>query len=150
MNSRGRVVVVGAGPNGLAAAIVAAQAGFAVEVFEAEAEVGGAARTLPLTLPGYLHDFGSAVHPMAAASPFFQSLPLQAHGLEWIHFPAPLAHPLDDGTAVTLERDLNAARREQILTADSGRLMRPGRRASKAGGSVREGRHPVTGEAACA
>ena len=109
MNSRGRVVVVGAGPNGLAAAIVAAQAGFAVEVFEAEAEVGGAARTLPLTLPGYLHDFGSAVHPMAAASPFFQSLPLQAHGLEWIHFPAPLAHPLDDGTAVTLERDLSAA-----------------------------------------
>jgi phytoene dehydrogenase-like protein len=106
MTDRGRVVVVGAGPNGLAAAIVAAQAGFTVEVFEAEAEPGGAARTLALTLPGFLHDFGSAVHPMAAASPFFQSLPLRAHGLDWIHAPTPLAHPLDDGSAVTLERDL--------------------------------------------
>jgi phytoene dehydrogenase-like protein len=106
MSARGRVVVVGAGPNGLAAAIVAAQAGFTVEVFEAEADPGGAARTLPLTLPGFLHDFGSAVHPMAAASPFFQSLPLRAHGLDWIHAPTPLAHPLDDGSAVTLERDL--------------------------------------------
>ena len=112
MSDRGRVVVVGAGPNGLAAAIVAAQAGFAVEVFEAEAEAGGAARTLELTLPGFLHDFGSAVHPMAAGSPFFNSLPLHAHGLEWIHSPAPLAHPLDDGTAVLLERNLADAARE--------------------------------------
>ncbi len=109
--SRGRVVVVGAGPNGLSAAIVAAQAGFEVEVFEAEAEPGGGARTLELTLPGFHHDFGSAVHPMAAGSPFFNSLPLEAHGLEWIHPPAPLAHPLDDGTAVMLERGLGDAAR---------------------------------------
>jgi phytoene dehydrogenase-like protein len=112
MSKGGRVVVVGAGPNGLAAAIVAAQAGYSVEVFEAEPEPGGAARTLELTLPGYLHDFGSAVHPMAVASPFFQSLPLHEHGLDWIHSPVPLAHPLDDGTVVLLERDLMEAKRE--------------------------------------
>src|SRR5271169_6451113 len=104
-----RAAVIGAGPNGLAAAIVLAQAGLQVDVFEAEAQPGGAARTLELTLPGFLHDFGSAVHPMAAGSPFFSSLPLRDHGLEWIHSPAPLAHPLDDGTAVTLERDLGVA-----------------------------------------
>lgn len=102
-----RAVVVGAGPNGLAAAIVLAQAGLQVEVFEAEAQPGGGARTLDLTLPGFHHDFGSAVHPMAAGSPFFSSLPLRDYGLEWIHFPAPVAHPLDDGTAVVLERDLD-------------------------------------------
>jgi phytoene dehydrogenase-like protein len=66
-----RAVVIGAGPNGLAAAIVLAQAGLQVEVFEAESVPGGGARTLELTLPGFLHDFGSAVHPMAAGSPFF-------------------------------------------------------------------------------
>ena len=105
----GRAVVVGAGPNGLAAAIVLAQAGMQVDVFEAEAQPGGGARTLELTLPGFYHDFGSAVHPMAVASPFFSSLPLRNHGLEWIHSPAPLAHPFDDGTAITLEHDLEAA-----------------------------------------
>jgi phytoene dehydrogenase-like protein len=109
-NSR-RAVVVGAGPNGLAAAIVLAQAGLKVEVFEAEPQPGGGARTLELTLPGFRHDFGSAVHPMAAGSPFFSSLPLRDYGLEWIHFPAPVAHPLEDGTAVVLERDLNEAAR---------------------------------------
>ena len=101
--------MIGAGPNGLAAAIVLAQAGLQVDVFEAESQPGGGARTMELTLPGFLHDFGSAVHPMAAGSPFFTSLPLRDHGLEWIHSPAPLAHPLDDGTAVMLERDLGAA-----------------------------------------
>ncbi len=105
-----RACVVGSGPNGLAAAIVLAEAGLEVEVLEAEATPGGAARTLELTLPGFLHDVGSAVHPLAAGSPFFSSLPLQARGLSWIHSPAPLAHPLDDGTAVVLERDLAAAR----------------------------------------
>jgi phytoene dehydrogenase-like protein len=107
-----RACVVGAGPNGLSAAIVLAQSGVKVEVFEAEPEPGGAARTLELTLPGFLHDFGSAVHPLAAGSPFFLSLPLGKYGLEWIHSPCPLAHPFDDGSAVTLERNLRDAETE--------------------------------------
>jgi phytoene dehydrogenase-like protein len=101
-----RACVIGAGPNGLAAAIVLAQAGMHVEVFEAQPTLGGGVRTLDLTLPGFRHDFGSAVYPLAAGSPFFRSLPLSDHGLQWIHSPAVLAHPLDDGTAVVLERDL--------------------------------------------
>ncbi len=101
-----KACVIGSGPNGLAAAIVLAQAGLHVDVLEAETTPGGAVRTLELTLPGFKHDFGSAVHPLGAGSPFFSSLPLRDHGLEWIHSPAPLAHPLDDGTAVVLERDL--------------------------------------------
>ncbi len=106
---RRKASVIGAGPNGLAAAIVLAQAGLEVEIFEAESLAGGSARTMELTLPGFHHDFGSAVHPMAAGSPFFNSLPLQNYGLNWIHSPAPLAHPFDDGTAITLERNLNDA-----------------------------------------
>ena len=121
-----RAIVVGSGPNGLAAAIMVAQAGFAVDVYEAEAVAGGACRTLPLTLPGFVHDFGSAVHPLAAGSPFFNTLPLAQYGLEWVHGDAPLAHPLDDGTAVVLERDLGIAERE--LGADGKawrKLMQP-------------------------
>jgi phytoene dehydrogenase-like protein len=105
-----KACVIGAGPNGLAAAIVLAQAGVRVDVLEAEPEPGGAVRTLELTLPGFRHDFGAAVYPLGAGSPFFSSLPLASHGLAWIHSPAPLAHPLDDGTAVVLERDLGEAR----------------------------------------
>jgi phytoene dehydrogenase-like protein len=111
-----KACVIGAGPNGLAAAIVLAQAGLDVELFEAEPSVGGAARTMELTLPGFHHDFGSAVHPFAAGSPFFSSLPLADYGLEWIHSPAPLAHPFDDGTAITLDRDL--ASTEAALAQD--------------------------------
>ncbi len=102
-----RVGVVGSGPNGLAAAITMAHAGFATEVREAQDIPGGACRSLALTLPGFVHDFGSAVHPLAAGSPFFRELPLGDHGLHWLHHPAPLAHPLDDGIAVTLERSLD-------------------------------------------
>ena len=102
----GRACVVGAGPNGLSAAIVLVQAGMQVEVLEGQPTVGGGARTLELTLPGFQHDFGSAVYPLGAGSPFFSSLPLADHGLEWIQSPAALAHPLDDGTAVLLYRDL--------------------------------------------
>jgi phytoene dehydrogenase-like protein len=103
----GKACVVGAGPNGLAAAIVLAQAGLHVDVLEAQPQPGGAVRTMELTLPGFKHDFGSAVYPLGAGSPFFSSLPLKDHGLEWIHSPAALAHPLDDGTAVMLERSLD-------------------------------------------
>src|SRR5215469_10623564 len=109
--NKGRACVIGSGPNGLAAAIVLAQSGLHVHMFEAEAIPGGAARTMALTLPGFLHDFGSAVHPLAVGSPFFSSLPLHDHGLEWIHSPAPLAHPLDDGTAAVLERSLEDMQR---------------------------------------
>jgi phytoene dehydrogenase-like protein len=101
-----KACVVGAGPNGLAAAIVLAQAGLRVDVFEAQPTPGGGVRSMELTLPGFVHDFGSAVYPLGIGSPFFSSLPLQDHGLEWIHSPAPLAHPFDDGTAVVLERDV--------------------------------------------
>ncbi len=102
-----KACVIGAGPNGLAAAIVLAQADFLVDVLEAQPQPGGAARTMELTLPGFKHDFGSAVYPLGAGSPFFSSLPLSEHGLEWIHSPTALAHPLDDGTAVMLERSLD-------------------------------------------
>ena len=121
-----RACIIGSGPNGLAAGIVLAQAGLAVDVFEAEAEAGGATRTLPLTLPGFLHDFGSAVHPLAVGSPFFSTLPLGNYGLEWIHGDAPLAHPLDDGSAVVLERDLNDAARALGVDGRAWRrLMQP-------------------------
>jgi phytoene dehydrogenase-like protein len=98
--------VIGSGPNGLAAAIVLAQAGLHMDVFEAEPTPGGACRTMELTLPGFLHDFGSAVHPLAVGSPFFSELPLAEHGLHWIHSTFTVAHPLDDGTSVVLPREL--------------------------------------------
>jgi phytoene dehydrogenase-like protein len=101
-------VVVGSGPNGLAAAIALAQKGWGVLVLEAGDTVGGGMRTLPLTRPGFRHDICSAIHPMAVASPFLRTLPLDKHGLEWVHPAAPLAHPLDDGTAVLLERSVEA------------------------------------------
>ena len=98
--------VIGSGPNGLTAAIELARAGLRVTVLEAQSTIGGGARTLPLTLPGFLHDVCSAAHPMAASSPAFAALPLEQHGLKWIHSPAPLAHPLDDGSVALLERSL--------------------------------------------
>jgi phytoene dehydrogenase-like protein len=100
-------VVVGAGPNGLAAAITLAQAGLKTVLREAEATVGGGLRSSELTLPGFTHDVCSAVQPLALTSPFFRTLPLADFGLEWIQPPAPLAHPLDDGSAALLERSLD-------------------------------------------
>jgi len=97
-------VVVGAGPNGLAAAITLARAGRSVLVVEAEEEVGGGLRTGELTLPGFAHDICSAVHPLAVASPFFRELPLAVRGVEWVQPPAPLGHALDERNAVMLER----------------------------------------------
>src|SRR6202050_1834877 len=99
-------VVIGSGPNGLSAAITLAQAGRSVAVFEGQSTIGGGARSAELTLPGFVHDVCSAVHPMGVTSPFFRSLPLEEYGLEWIQPAAPLAHPLDDGTAVILERSI--------------------------------------------
>ena len=108
MTNRGayEAVVVGAGPNGLAAAVELARAGRSVAVLEAEETVGGGTRSAELTLPGFVHDLGSAIHPLGYASPFFRSLPLEEHGLEWVHPPAPLAHPFDDDTAAVLERSV--------------------------------------------
>jgi phytoene dehydrogenase-like protein len=97
-------IVVGAGPNGLAAAITAARAGLSVLVREAQDTCGGGARCAELTLPGFVHDVCSAVYPLALSSPFFRTLP--ALGLTWVHPQAPLAHPLDDGTAVILNRSV--------------------------------------------
>jgi phytoene dehydrogenase-like protein len=105
-------IVVGAGPNGLAAAIVLARAGLRVLVREAADEPGGGARTESLTLPGFVHDVCSAVHPLGIASPLFRRLPLAAHGLEWVQPRVPVAHPLDDGSAVLLERSTRAMDRQ--------------------------------------
>jgi len=106
MKSRYDAVVVGSGPNGLAAAITLAQAGRSVVVYEAQATIGGGARSTELTLPGFLHDTCSAVHPLAIDSPFFRTLPLRRYGLEWIHSPAALAHPMDEEPAVILHSSL--------------------------------------------
>src|SRR5450755_2954330 len=99
-------IVVGAGPNGLAAAITMQHAGLSVLLIEAKETVGGGLRTKELTLPGFKHDVCSAIHPMAAGSPFFQQLPLHQYGLEYIYPTASAAHPFDDGSAAILTRSL--------------------------------------------
>ena len=100
-------VVVGAGPNGLAAAITLAQAGRSVLVREASATIGGGTRSAELTLPGFVHDICSAIHPLGMGSPFLKTLPLAEYGLQWIQPDLPLAHPLDDGSAVALAQSLD-------------------------------------------
>ena len=101
------VVVVGSGPNGLAAAITCAAAGRSVVVLEGADTIGGGTRSAELTLPGFVHDVCSAVHPLAAVSPFFQAADLARHGLELVHPEVALVHPLDDGRAGVLHRSLD-------------------------------------------
>jgi len=105
-------IVVGAGPNGLAAAITLAMHDLSVAIYEAKATVGGGCRSQELTLPGYIHDVCSSIHPLAVGSPFFRKLPLSRYGLEWIHPDAPLAHPFDDGTCALLEHSIDQTAKE--------------------------------------
>jgi phytoene dehydrogenase-like protein len=144
------VVVIGSGPNGLAAAITIARTGRSVLVREAAATIGGGTRSEELTLPGFVHDVCSAIHPLAAVSPFFRALPLREHGLHFADPPAALAHPLDDGTAVMLERSVDSTAAGLVeddepyrrvlgrLAADWPRLD-----AALLGPVVRAPRHPV-------
>lgn len=104
-------VVVGAGPNGLAAAITLAEAGLRVVVLEANETAGGGVRSMSLTEPGFVHDFGASVFPLGVGSPFFGRLPLERYGLRWIHPEAPLAHPLDGGRAALMLRSLGETAR---------------------------------------
>jgi phytoene dehydrogenase-like protein len=115
-------VVIGSGPNGLAAAISLARAGRSVRVVEAESTIGGATRSLELTQPGFVHDVCSTVHALVVLSPFLKTLPLAAHGLEFVHSQAPFAHPFDDGTAVVVERSIEAT--AESLTAHDARAYR--------------------------
>jgi phytoene dehydrogenase-like protein len=119
-------VIVGSGPNGLAAAIELARNGQRVAVLEARSTIGGGVRSAEITLPGFVHDLGSAIHPLGYASPLFRSLPLEEHGLEWIHPPTILAHPFDGGSAAVLERSIEAT--AATLGPDAGtyrRVMEP-------------------------
>lgn len=119
-------IVVGSGPNGLAAAITLARAGCSVLVYEANATIGGGARSAELTLPGFLHDVCSAVHPLAAASPFFKTLPLERFGVEWVEPEIPLAHPLDNSSAACLCKDIDVTAEQLHEDADAyRRLMKP-------------------------
>ena len=124
-------VIVGSGPNGLAAAIHLARNGWKVLVLEAADTPGGGMRTKELTLPGFKHDVCSAVHPMALASPFFRELELEKHGLRWLHPEVPLAHPLDGGRAAVLHREIWRRRPrdwEPTARATAGSLGRSWRR----------------------
>jgi phytoene dehydrogenase-like protein len=116
-------VVVGGGPNGLAAGIVLARAGQSVQLFEARDSVGGGSRSAELTLPGVVHDVCSAVHPLGRSSPLFRELGLERHGLEWIEPPIQIAHPLDDGSAALVYRDVEATA-ATLGHADDSRLYR--------------------------
>ncbi|MGH7619477.1 MAG: phytoene desaturase family protein [Gemmatimonadaceae bacterium] len=100
-------IVVGSGPNGLAAAITLARAGRSVRLYEAEPIIGGGMRSAELTEPGFTHDICSTIHSLALVSPFFKALPLAGHGLAFLHPTVPLAHPLDDGTAVVVRRSVD-------------------------------------------
>ena len=142
-------VVVGAGPNGLTAAITLARAGLSVIIFEAHERVGGGIRSAELTLPGFLHDICSAIHPLAISSPALKNLQLGKFGLDWIHPPVPLAHPLDDGTAILLESSIEQTAENLGRDAESyTRFMAPLSRSwnklvPQILGPLRIGRNPI-------
>ena len=135
-------VVVGAGPNGLASAIVFARAGLSTLLVEANETVGGGARSAELTLPGFTHDYCSAIHPMSVVSPFLRALPLADHGLQWRFSPAAIAHPLDDGGAATLEESLDATCAQLGVDGDTYRKFM-GRFAKHAGDVFEEILRPI-------
>jgi len=143
-------VVIGAGPNGLSAAIVLAQAGLKVVVFESNRTAGGGVRSAELTLPGFTHDVCSAVHPFGIASPFWQTLPLSAHGLEWIQPDVMIAHPLEGGRAASAERSLDTTaaalgRDGEAYKRLVGGLVRDWPRVSRAVlGPLTIPRHPIS------
>ena len=145
------VVVVGSGPNGLAAAITLAQRGLSVLVIEGSDSIGGGVRSGELTLPGFVHDICSSVYPMAVASPFMRNLPLDKHGLAWIDPPTMLAHPLDDGTAAVLYKSVDQTAEQFGSDAQAYRqLMEPLVRSADALfadllGPLRIPRHPLAG-----
>jgi phytoene dehydrogenase-like protein len=112
-------IVVGAGPNGLAAAIALAREGHAVRVYEAADTVGGGARSAELTLPGFVHDPCASVHPLSLASPFLRSLDLERHGLDWVHPEAPLAHALTPALSLVLPRSLDDPALDEALGRDA-------------------------------
>ena len=114
------VAVVGAGPNGLTAALVLGLAGLSVVVLERNATIGGSCRTEPLTLPGFAHDVCGAIHAMGAVSPIFRALRLTDHGLQWVAAPTPLAHPFDDGRVAVLSRQFSKLRPHSVATASCG------------------------------
>ena len=102
------VAIVGAGPNGLTAAVLLGLAGLSVVVLERNPRIGGSCRTESFTEPGFAHDVCAAIHPMAVVSPIFRRLRLENYGVEWVAAPLPLAHPLDDGRVAVLSRQMSA------------------------------------------
>jgi phytoene dehydrogenase-like protein len=134
--------VIGSGPNGLAGAIALARAGLQVEVREAEPQLGGGLRSCELTLPGFVHDVCSSIHPLGAASPFFRELELD---VDWVHPDAPAAHPFDDSTALLLERDLDLTARALGRDGEAYRaLIGPLARSWRDVEGVLIGPHPVS------
>jgi len=112
MNNSPDAIIIGSGPNGLAAAIHLQQKGLSTEIYEQAHEVGGATRSGEITLPGFVHDLGSAIHPLCMSSPFFKQLPLNEFGLEWVFPEIPYAHPFADGSAIAGYQDVELTARQ--------------------------------------
>jgi len=112
MSNQVDAIIIGSGPNGLAAAIHLQQKGLSTEIYEQAHEAGGATRSGEITLPGFIHDLGSAIHPLCMSSPFFKQLPLSEFGLEWVHPEIPYAHPFADGTAIGGYQDIEQTSRQ--------------------------------------